>query len=199
MSTVWSHIERAYTELGTVNRLSILKATMFLRQGDFPKLKGKAANVRAFGAALLQVWEHFMNVQDPQHRRVRLGLKLSVRMEQLLDVRGHVFSPAEHDEFARTSQNLLLILNALANDFHSQGRKLFHFTIKSHYVAHIAMMSKMLHPRAAWCYSGEGFMQTCKKICISCAHGSPQHLVSQKAAKKFLNGMAIHVFGAPWR
>jgi hypothetical protein len=202
LERIWVHVQRLYKELDIKNRICDLKLSMYVRPNDFPKLKAKAANVRAFGQILLTIWEDNMDVANPVHRQIRLALKLSARLEELIEVehREHHMDDGVQAEFAACIQNLANLVTSLANHYHGQGRKVFHFTIKMHSLMHFSEIAKYQHPRSTWCYSGEGFMQVCKKIAISCIHGSKQQLVSKKATKKFYEGIAFGIWGAKcWR
>ena len=48
---------------------------------------------------------------------------------------------------------------------------------------------RFISPKACWCYSGENFMNICKRITLSCVHGSKAVHVSSKATAKFVDGM----------
>ena len=77
---------------------------------------------------------------------------------------------------------------------------LFNFTIKSHYLAHIALSSRYINPRLAWCYAGEDFMQKVKTIVASTQRGTQCHLVSKKAMQKYCQGLAFTCLeGAFWK
>ncbi len=79
------------------------------------------------------------------------------------------------------------------------GLDLFHFTIKCHYLSHIADKALHMTPRASWCYAGESFMSTPKRIVVSCVHGTQPLKVYSKAFRKFIDGMSYAVFGqAVW-
>ena len=66
-----------------------LKLSMFCDLGhpfnSDPRLKGQAGELRHFGRVLIDVWSSYMDVNDFLHRSIRLGLKHSVRMEDILD------------------------------------------------------------------------------------------------------------------
>ena len=70
---------------------------------------------------------------------------------------------------------------------------LFNFTIKFHYLAHIAFYSRYFNPRLAWCYSGEDFMQKVKRIVAACAPATSAQLVPTKAMAKYASGLAYMV------
>ena len=193
---VWQDISQAYGDLRVKNRIGALKASMFIGEG-FPRLKAKAANTRAFGRPLLQVWDKHYDRANLQHRQIKLGLELSVRIESLLDVEpdGHKMRADTAAEFSKAINDFLSILTALGNHYHPAGEQLFNFTIKNHMLLHIGGMAVFLHPKVAWCYSGECFMQIVKRIAVSCVTGSSPTSASNKATRKFLAGMGFVVFG----
>ena len=51
----------------------------------FPRLKGKASELRHFGKPLLQVWDAHKDPTDTTHQTVSLALAASVRAEEILD------------------------------------------------------------------------------------------------------------------
>ena len=45
------------------------KLSMFVRQSGFPKLRGKAAEIRYLAGPMLEVWSRHMNEAVQLHRR----------------------------------------------------------------------------------------------------------------------------------
>ena len=164
---------------------------MYFQANAFPRLKGRGAEVKSLGKPLEQVFLAHMDPDDRVHRFIHLGLQYSIRMEENLDENQYEFclSPAAHEEFQSSVFNFLAVVTALGQHFHNQGILLFHFTIKNHYLAHIAIYSKWFNPRAAWCYSGEDFMQRVRKIVASCQRGTAPDLVCSKAMEKYKAGL----------
>ena len=62
----------------------LTKLSMFVRKGKFPKLRGKAAEVRHFGAALQALWQANMNKAIQIHREIDLMLRYNVHCENIL-------------------------------------------------------------------------------------------------------------------
>ena len=52
---------------------------------DFPSLKGRAAEMRHFPAALSHLLSLYMDHGDTMHQQMKLGLDMSVEMENILD------------------------------------------------------------------------------------------------------------------
>ena len=177
--------------MGIKNRFNNLKESMF-KQDNFPKLKGRAAEIRWLVKPLMTVFGRHMDRNNAQHRYVYAGLRFSFIVEEILDLHPTDFMfPA--DVYTKLKAAIFGFLNmnvALSDFYHAQGVFLFKFTIKAHYLAHIAIYSRWYNPRLAWAYSGEDFMQICKKIVQSCQRGSPPHLVCSKAVGKYSEGLA---------
>ncbi len=98
---------------------------------------------------------------------------------------------AAHAEFLSGAHAFLALVTALGNFFHPRGVLLFNFTIKFHYLVHIAQYSRHFNPRRAWCYSREDFMQRIKRIVGSCQRGTPPPRVCSKAVRKYADGLAF--------
>lgn len=129
---------------------------MFVGDGGFPKLKGRAAEVKCIGKPLAAVFLHFMSADDPIHRLVYLGLTLLCKLEDLIAAEeSFAFTSPSHAEFVDSTYSFLAVLTKLCHHFHDDSQQLFHFTIKCHYLLHIAFNTKWVHPALSWCYSGE--------------------------------------------
>ena len=86
LAAVWARVQVLYKDLDIKkeNRYGNLKLTMFKLTGT-AKLRGKAGEVRAFGAVLCRVFEEHYDPEDLSHRKMLLCLKKGVRMEDILD------------------------------------------------------------------------------------------------------------------
>ena len=106
---------------------------------DFPMLRGKAVHCRTIGPALLHVWLKIMD-QSATHRLMKMALERCVHMDELVDetrVRGEYKMPAEQQkELVKIAHEFLSLNTALNHQFKTDfpPRKLFHFTIKFHYL-----------------------------------------------------------------
>jgi hypothetical protein len=221
------HIKRLLCVLfsATAVRIGVLKANMFEgdKAGAFPKFKAKAtvqahmftsrqitswmctlfafalqaATVRALGKPLLAVFERHMTQGDLMHSRIQLALKLSVRVEELLDQPNASHRlPSEVASEIRTSvDSMLSLVSAIGVTYQAAGRSLFNYTIKNHYLQHIALRICRMTPRASWCYSGENFMNIMKRIVAASVKGTSGVKVVNKTTEKFVAGMAISIYG----
>ena len=174
-----------------------MKLAMFATSGDFPKLKGRANEIRHLGEPLERVFAKFMDDTNREHKLVRLGLKFSVLMEHILDRNVHswVFNDNDHREFLEACYNFLAAQTALGNYYHPKQIKLFHCTVKSHYLLHIALFSRHTNPRTVWTYLGEDYMQRIKKIVGASQRGTPPHIISEKVIWKYVTGLSFILQG----
>lgn len=178
LSFVWSELQKQYQSHETRYKFNTLKFSMFLVDGDFPKLKGRAAEVRCVGKPLTEVFRQAMNTHDPIHRLVYLGLTMLTKMEDIVATdAGYSLSNESHKEFVSSAYSFLAILTKLGHHFHGNGPPMFHFTIKCHYLLHIAKSSKWIHPALSWCYSGEDF---CKASSLRCEHCALAHMFTPR-------------------
>ena len=93
---------------------------MYIRQSGYPKLRGKAYEIKNFGRALLYVFEAFCNQRLEVHRQVLLMLKLNVRMEDLLSEHKACFAfpaAAAAAEFRQCTGDMLLLHAAISRHF----------------------------------------------------------------------------------
>ena len=165
---------------------------MFYKQGEFPRLKGKAAELRHFGKPLLHAFDQLMDRGDRVHRQIRLGLVYSINIETILDDHADDFRlpPDAATQLNTQIMNLLTIQNALARHFQDAGILLFHTTIKSHYLLHIGLKADQLNPRMSWCYSGEDLMQQTKLLIQGSQRGNPPQSIAPKVMLKYIMALA---------
>ena len=148
-------------ELNTPSRYQNIKLSMISKAGEFPELKGRAAEIRHLGKPLLAVWNKHFHAGNREHRLVRLALQASVGIEDVLDVAqgDFVLGDAAGNALLEHCFNLMALITSLGNFYHPRHIKLFHYTIKCHYILHLGLMAKELNPRLGWCYAGEDWMQ----------------------------------------
>lgn len=132
-----------------------------------------------------------------EHRQIQLALKLSSKVEEIVSapLTSHCLPPAAAADLKKAVDGFLSLQVALHRRFRDRGY--FNVTIKSHYLSHIADYCLYLTPRAAWCYAGESFMNTAKRVVASCVAGTKATSVSSKATKKYLDGMAFAICDVP--
>jgi hypothetical protein len=194
---VWQDLRANFSTMGTPCRYTSMKESMFIASNGFPKLKGTGSQMRYLVKPLAATFAKFMDRENQEHRQVLLGLKLSSRFEDILQVHSHEIRlpSAAHAELLKVAFGFDNIVTSLGNKFHARGEQYFNFTIKFHYLLHIAMYSRYINPMAVWCYGGEGFMQVVKKLVISCQTGTKPALVGNKVLAKYAQGFGYDLIG----
>ena len=82
----WDFLKRFYKEHSIPSPYRYLtKISMFIRKKKFPKLRGKASEVRHLAKPLSALWAHFMNKNVETHRQIDLYLRLNIQFENILD------------------------------------------------------------------------------------------------------------------
>ena len=77
MIKVWAAIEKYFEQVRPTSRFRIIKPSMYKTgPGGYPKLKGKAAEIRNLTPALLHVWNQGCNEHDPSHVAVRTAFQI---------------------------------------------------------------------------------------------------------------------------
>ena len=172
------------------------------QHAPFPKLKGKAAEVRHFVPALRHALA-CIGVDETKHHEhlMRLQLECATKIEEILDA--HASSYKLTDEVGRVFRQAVEAFvrsnSALGSHFHPQGKMLFTHTVKMHYMLHIAEISKHINPRLGWCYKGEDMMHKVKVIVQSSQRGSGPTVVPRKVLLKYAQGLGMSMEANVWR
>ena len=194
MSRVWSRIQHHSRELKIRDRYRNMHISMFCIRSrpnfKFPKLKGRAAEIKCLVHPLLLTWCEFMDSTSVVHKQIRLLLQCSARMEDLVYDRKkeYKFAPDAHADLMRNCENFLVLSSAVSNHFSGEGIKVFNIVPKHHFLWHCCFLAKYLSPRWSWCFSGEDYMQHMRRLGQSVLRGTPANMVSRKIAHKFVRG-----------
>ena len=82
----WNFIKRWYKDHpGGCRYRQLVKLTMFKRKKDFPKLRGKSAEIKGVAGAVLALWEKHMNNKLGLRKKVRSLLTYDLEMNTILD------------------------------------------------------------------------------------------------------------------
>ena len=200
---VWSRVRTQYANNNTPHRFGSMLLSMFVpKAGKFPKLKGKAAEIRHLARPLMEVARGLLDLSRIEQRQILLALQCCADMEDLIDAHTDAFArPADAaDNFQENVINFLAWETALHRRFLGGGYMIWHVTIKLHYMLHAAQYGRWLNPRLGWTYSGEDLMQRIKRMIRGSMHGTPARHVVSKVMKKYVRALSYTVFGAvPWR
>lgn len=175
-------------------RFSSLPANLYSADdGHFPVLKGKAGEIKHLPPALLECFVRYMNRDSKQHRQIKLMLELIVKIESILNEHASVFIFPDHvvSDFQKSCFAFVQLNTDLANHYHSEGKLLFHHTIKFHYVLHIALTASYQNPRMGWCYSGEDMMHKMKVLVQGSNRGTSPEVLVSKALRKYALGIGL--------
>ena len=165
----------------------------------FPRLKGKASELRHFGKPLLDVWDAHKDEEDPTHQTVRLALAASVRAKEILDENSTSVTLPE--EAAAELKDILLqflcLFGALHRQFLDQDPPVLYFsiTIKDHMMAHIAHSCYHLNPAFCWCYMGEDFQALMRKLVQSSIRGNTPTQAARKVTGKWARAVDLELRG----
>ena len=215
MTYLFEKIKTIYARDNTPTQFSNITVSMFTSEREpgvrMPKLSGRAAEVRYLNFPLREIWRELMDRRNMQHVQIECLLNLSCQMEDLLNhydssVR---FPAVKANEFLQTCMKYLICYNALGY-FYSEvaqpRQMLFDMVPKCHMLAHCGLKALEINPRLCWCYAGEDFMHTCKRVTSRCVVGNK----GAQATKKFcqMYRMGLHLMLAdndhayvpvPWR
>lgn len=192
LDTAWNFIKAFYKEHKTPCQYQYLnKLSMFVRRSGFPKLRGKAAEIRHLGPALLSLWNSHCNPNLLVHRRISLVLKCNVQMESILTEHRYDFSlpPQAAAAFKHAAFSMAQLQTQLAEHFLDSDVPLFDITPKTHMVMHCALLAGSINPRVVWCFAGEDFMQRGQTLAKSCVRGVRVSDANVKMARHYRIGL----------
>ena len=198
LAACWTAILAYYKQHNTKHRYqSITKLTMFVRKSGVIKMRGKAAEVKGFGPALLHLWESHMNNSLEIHKKIKLMLKLNCKIEEILDTfSDEIKLPTEFaNKLAQHSFAMFQLQKEIHQHFQQDPdctKSVFSLTGKIHMVLHSILLSGTINPKLVWCFMGEDFMRKIQKLGESCVRGMKSTAVSQKMVEHYR--LALHLF-----
>ena len=194
MVVVWGSIEKYFEEHRPSSRYRIIKPSMYKTgPGGYPKLKGKAAEIKNLAPALLALWNEGCNDHDASHVAVRTALETSIKLDRMLeDNTGFILPDAVAADFFDTALMHVQTQNYLKNLHNLQ---LFNITMKCHYFIHCAFRAKHLNPRKSWCFMGEDYMHHTKVLSGACLKGNSMEAANRKMVDKLMCGMHLDFSG----
>ena len=157
---------------------------------SFPKMRGRAAEVKNLIAGLAIVWERHMS-STIVHKTILAALKASRDMDMVVSRNSgkYVLPPAEADLLLRYAYIYANGQNAAAQHYNEVGHWLFDITYKSHALLHCAMQARHTNPQLSWCYANEDFMRTAKKLVRACCQSGQSHVAADVAMKRWSDAM----------
>lgn len=165
------------------------KLSMFVKRTGFPKLKGRASDIRGLDFALWKCFKNYMHAGNEQHELVHFFLETLVQVGELMET----YSPA-HGFFAIPEPHCTELYQkgcqmaqahvVLMEHYAALHIKLFNCTSKMHYVLHTFKLAKYIHPYNTWAFKGEAQMKAVQQLWKSCLSGNKHWNVGRVAAKK---------------
>ena len=155
---------------------TLRKLTMFVKKRDFPKLRGKAGQIRGLGDAMIAMWKRYgdLHTRDGIHSPADGYWALP---------------PPNAAELVRKQRLLGQLYVQLSESYAAQEVRVFNMSAKLHYCLHSALWADKLHPHLAWCWRGEDLMSRISTLISSCVSGRTDVSATLKAEKY---GLACH-------
>ena len=140
MRTLWQCIKKH--QLGNVPSFYEITLSMVVPgEENFPVLKGKASYIKHLMRPLYCACLEFLDGDRQVHRWVLHGLRCSAEIEDILESNKNNFKLREDSahKLLTTVTEFLAFQTSLRDHF-GTAKQLFHITIKSHYLLHIAII-----------------------------------------------------------
>ena len=126
------------------------------------------------------------------YQEITVAFRACVRMDRITtDYPGWVVPEPFTTEYETCAFTYASFTARVAQKYEAKSQRLFNITIKMHYLCHMGLMARYLHPKLMWNYQQEDFMMWVRRICRSCAFGSKLNGVSRKMMKQYL--VAKHI------
>ena len=192
ISIIWSGIQSYYKKNKTKYRLSRLTPNM-VQNDPFPRLSAKAMEVRGLVPAVLDVlkgWE----VRHTEITWFSQLLGLSCQMDEIVfGCKEFVLPPSSRAALCKAIFDYNKILTVLARNFHSRGLAYCNFTVKNHYLCHLALDASKsgISPRMGFCFQGEDMMRILRSLCQGSNRGVDPAKLVDKIAAKYLRGLDL--------
>ena len=200
LRTVWNFIKEMQQSDGTRHkyRHRLDKLSMFVKKTGFPKLKGRASDIRGLDKALLSCWQQFMSPENMQHKQVAAFLQLLLEVNDTLNnfspKYGFWTVPQEHWQTLKQKACAMAQLHAqLSEHYSGLGVSLFNITSKTHFTLHSLFLAKDLHPSLTWCFKGESMMKKMQRVFKSCLAANKHFNVGRMSAVKFRHLLYIKI------
>ena len=92
-------------------------------------------------------------------------------VQVIIDGSKHYLTASESNEVLSTVRRGLLFYSWLSHDASQNGRLLWNFVPKHHFLIHLAMEARFFSPRLAWTYRDEDFVGRLATIANKCSFG----------------------------
>ena len=195
MERIWTEICGAYRDGGMTAQFSSLGLSSFCDPAapnfHYPRLKGKAAEIKHLFPAIMIVWDRHMDRNSDEQKLVFRLLEEQQHLQDLIDEDATAFhmEQASSRDVCRVVDLVLSLYSRLASSADNERRLLWNVLPKHHALWHFARQAAFLHPRRGACYQDEDFMGRVKGVVQSCTAATPLHQIPNALLKKYRWGM----------
>ena len=185
---IWTDINHFYTDYNVKTQYSSLKISAFYEPGQFPKLKGKGAEIKDLVAPLAHVWKtHTRGSNVRSHNHITAMLEHELSAQRILhEHKDMVFLPEQTAmEFAQAIDGVLVRWSFVANASDSVGENIWNTPTKLHYLYHLGQNAMFLNPRKGNTMLEETYMGVCKTLAKSCLNSTDDHNMPKFFMEKY--------------
>ena len=212
-----SEIDGIYNELHLAEKLPKLTMGMFRPRNlkKFPCLKGRGGMIKYFGYVLEILFErHIMDSKpgaaehDTFFKRADIrqwvlwSLQISNKLNKILDQysKAPSMSATDNETFIADAFRFCGLVTLLGDAIHPKGIALFNYTIKFHYLLHIALITRYQNPLIGSCSQGEMMMKIVKTLAFSCSRSNSRERVTNSAMQKYVKALELAMLedNVPW-
>lgn len=197
MATIWTKICAAYKKHKVMTQYSALTLNSFVAPEQptkqYPKLKGKGAEVKDLVLPVMDVWAEHMNKRSEHDQHVLAALRAQVEVQTLLSENATraILPKQVVSKLQRSMMRMLQEYSVLANYADRNGDLLFSVLPKHHWAYHIGEHAAFVNPRKGNTMIDEDFVGRVKDIVCACVSGTKPHAVPEKVVLKYRLGMRL--------
>lgn len=203
MEVLWQEICGEYRSQEVAAQFSSLGLSSFLVDVKapttaYPRLKGRAAEIKWLVPVLQAIWERRKRPGNQIDQLVSIVLQEQLTFQALIDEDADMFQMEAESakQLPKTVDRLLATYARLAFEANQQGELLWSMVPKHHMLWHFARKAWCLHPRRGACYSDEDFMGVVKRLVQGCTSATELHKVASTVLKKYRWGMCFQYLRA---
>ena len=191
MAEVWAMVQAAYAHLDVKNQFGNLLLNWFTDpdsyNSHYPKLKGKAGEIKNLIGPMLWVWTQKYDRENDMHQNVRQLLELLLEITNLIDKYAHELFMSREDSksLQATIDEFLKTYCSLCDSADRDEEPLWNMVPKFHWLWHLADRSFWLSPRRGACWIDETFVGIMKRIAAACVRRMQLHEVPTAIMRKW--------------
>ena len=197
INLVWDLVSQFYSNHQTRCQYSQLSLGSFHDprkvRGEYPRLKGKGAEIKGVIPALRSIWFQFRRDGCPEDQWCQQVLDDLCTVQEILDEDPtSLFLGAGRPAALMSAvDSMFKFYTRLANHADAKGDLLWSMVPKFHWLWHLSRRSQYLHPRRGACLLDEDFVGKLKLITKMCTSSTPLHRVPTAVAEKYRWGMYV--------